>query len=100
MSITQRVLNRQSIVVFRDGNRLLVIEIMSGRFLTEACCYLDKLFDGIRWVTTRIYRASCALINGFWWLLRLTGLMVVTVLTLSLYVVPAMFLVQPKAMLW
>jgi len=22
---------------------------------------VDKLFDGIRWVTTRIYRASCAL---------------------------------------
>jgi hypothetical protein len=25
---------------------------------------VDKLFDGIRWVTTRIYRASCTLING------------------------------------
>ena len=53
-----------------------VQEIMRGRFLTEAYCYLDKLFDGIRWLTTRIYRASCALFNGFWCLVRLTGLMV------------------------
>ena len=59
---------------------------------------MDKLFDGIRWVTTRIYRASCALINGFWRFIRLVILMVVAVLTLSLYVVPAMFLVQWKAM--
>ena len=34
---------------------------------------MDKLFDGIRWVATRIYRASCVLINGFWRLVRLTG---------------------------
>ena len=54
-----------------------VQEIMRGRFLTEAYCYLDKLFDGIRWLTTRIYRASCALFNGFWWLVRLIMLMVV-----------------------
>ena len=39
------------------------------------------------------------LIDGFWRLIRLM-LLVVTVLTLSLYVVPAMFLVQPKAMRW
>ncbi len=61
---------------------------------------MDKLFDGIRWVTTRIYRAGCALINGFWRLVRLMMLLVVAVLTLSLYVVPAMFLAQWKAMLW
>ena len=38
---------------------------------------VDKLFDGIRWVTTRIYRAIVALINGFWWLVRLKMLFVV-----------------------
>ena len=26
---------------------------------------MDKLFDGMRRVTTRIYRASCVLINAF-----------------------------------
>ena len=50
----------------------------------------DKLFDDIRWVTTLIYRASCALINGFWRLICLMMLLVVAVLTLSLYVAPAM----------
>jgi len=47
---------------------------MGGRFSTEGRVdNVDKLFDGI---------------------------MVVMVLILSLYVVPAMFLVQSKAMLW
>jgi len=37
---------------------------------------VDKLFDGIRWLTTRIYQAGYTLINGFWRLVRLTGLLV------------------------
>ena len=87
--------------VLREGNRFLVTENYRGRFSTEGRVdNVDKLFDGIRWLTTRIYRASCALINGFWRFIRLVMLLVVVVLTLSLYVVPAMFLVQPKAMLW
>ena len=61
---------------------------------------VDKLFDGIRWVTTRIYRASCVLIDGFWRLVRLMMLLVVAMLPLSLYVLPAMFLAQRKAMPW
>ena len=40
------------------------------------------------------------LIDGFWRLVRLMMLMVVAVLTLSLYVAPAMFLAPRKAMLW
>ena len=61
---------------------------------------VDKLIDGIRWVTTRIYRASCVLINGFWRLVRLMMLMVVAVLILSLFVAPAMLVAQRKAMPW
>jgi hypothetical protein len=41
------------------------------------------------------------LIDGFWRLIRLMMLLVVAVvLTLSLYVAPAMFLAQRKAMPW
>ena len=61
---------------------------------------MDKLIDGIRWVTTRIYRASYTLINGFWRLVRLMMLMVVAVLTLSLYAAPAMLVAQRKAKPW
>ena len=87
--------------VFRDGNCFLVTEILRGRFSTEGRVdNEDKLFDGIRWVTTRIYRASCMLIDGFWRLIRLMMLLVVTALILSLYVAPAMLVAQRKAMLW
>ena len=85
---------------FRDGNHFLVIEILEGVSQEGRVENVDKLSDGIRSVTTRIYRASCALINGFWPLIRLMMLFVVAVLTLSLYFAPAMFLAQRKAMLW
>jgi len=40
------------------------------------------------------------LIDGFWRLIRLMMLLVVAVLTLSLYVAPAMLVAQRKAMPW
>ena len=63
--------------IFRDPNSFLVTEFQRAASQLELVDDVDKLFDGIRWITTRIYRAIVTLINGFGWLARLKMLFVV-----------------------
>ena len=62
--------------VIRDVGLLLVTEFKGGSFSTGAAHTMDKLFEGIRSITTRIYEglviiekgsANLKRFMGFWW---------------------------------
>ena len=63
--------------VFREVDSFLVTDFQEAASQLELVDNVNKLFDGIRSIMTRIYRAIIALINGFWWLTRLKMLFVV-----------------------
>ena len=62
--------------VIRDVGLFLVTEFQGGSFSIEAEYTVDKLFEGIRSITTRIYEglviiekgsANLKRFLGFWW---------------------------------
>jgi hypothetical protein len=61
--------------VIPDVSLFLVTEFLGGSFSTGVVSKVDKLFEGVRWVTTKIFRFLSAVAEGCGLVLRVSGLM-------------------------